>query len=205
VGEFVQEFGPVGRAGRDVGVPGPEAAGQKRPQQPGVVRPPGRRFLRPPNPAFTCHEDALHPIVDELGPATHHHLGGQHREPLTLEERPGGDAGLGEQPGEPDPPGLGHHGGQQLPADPAPLVVGRDVHPVDVPVRLQLREPDRAAGLLGHRDESPGEPPEPANRVDVVGRPGRDLRLGVVTTIDAADGVPEQGQEGGRVVRSVRP
>src|SRR5438105_364074 len=86
-------------------------------------------------------EYPLHPVVDELGPATRHHLRGLHREPLGLEERPGGDAGLGKQPGEPDTPGLGHHGGQQPPPDPAPLVVGRDVHPVDVPDRLQLREP----------------------------------------------------------------
>src|SRR5438045_3587086 len=56
---------------------------------------------------------------------------------------------------------------------------------------LQLREPDRPTGLLGHRDESPGEPPEPGARVDVVGRPGRDLRRGVVSAVDAADGVPE--------------
>jgi hypothetical protein len=116
-------------------------------------------------------EYPLHPVVDEFGPATRHPLRGQHRESLGLEERPGSDAGLGRQPGESNTPGLGHHGGQQLPPDPAPLVVGRDVHPVDVPVRLQLREPDRATGLLGHRDELPGEPPEPGDRVDVVGRP----------------------------------
>src|SRR5262245_48919027 len=104
-------------------------------------------------------EYPLHPVVHELGPATRHQLRGHHREPLGLEEWPGGDAGLGVQPGEPNTPGLGHHRGQQLPPDPAPLVVRRDVHPVDVSVRLKLRETDRSTSLLGNRDVSPAETP----------------------------------------------
>ena len=144
-------------------------------------------------------EYTLHSVVDKLGSATRHDLRGQHREPLGLEERLGGDAGLGKQPSEPHAPSLGHDGGQQLPPDPAPLVVGRNVHSVDVPVRLQFRETDRAIRLLSHRDESPGEPPEPADRVDVVGRPGRYLRWQVVPAVDATNGVPEQGQERLRV------
>jgi hypothetical protein len=45
-------------------------------------------------------EYSLHPVVDELDPATHYHLWGQHRKPLVLEKRPSSDAGLGEYPGE---------------------------------------------------------------------------------------------------------
>src|SRR5688572_9212284 len=60
-------------------------------------------------------EAALHSVVDELLPAARHDLRGQHREPVGFEERPGGDARLGKEPGKPKSPGLGHQSGEQLP------------------------------------------------------------------------------------------
>jgi hypothetical protein len=150
-------------------------------------------------------EYALHPIVDEVGPTTSCDLWCQRCESLSLEEWPRGDTGLGEQPSQPDSLGLSQNRTQQLPPDSTPLMVGRNVNPVDVPVGLQFREPDGTARFLGHRDKPPSEPPEPANRVNVVRRPSRDLCWGIVEGVNATDSVPKQRQERRRVVWSELP
>jgi hypothetical protein len=112
-----------------------------------------------------------------------------------LEKWPGGDAGLGKQSAEPKSLSLGHECVEQQSPDSTPLVVRRDIYAVDVAIPLQLREPNRVTIFLGYRNESPGEPPEPSDRVDVVGRPGRDLCWGIVSAVDTADGVAEQSEE----------
>src|SRR5437016_2986845 len=83
-------------------------------------------------------------------------------------------------PGLAGPSCLGRDGGQEGPTDPAPLVVGRDEEPVDVAIRLQVRESDGPLARLDHHRESPAEPPGPPTRVDVPRGPRADLLGGVM-------------------------
>ena len=115
----------------------------------------------------------------------------QDGEALAGEERPGGDAGFGEQALHAFRSRLAFEGSQQGRGDTLALVASVGVETIDMAIGFEVSEADDLAAYHGNHRESLCEPLGPALPVHFDRPGGLNLLPGVVADVDLVDRLPE--------------